>query len=772
MNLPPIISRKLRSLRRALWTYVVVDGIATTVTALLLLFWLDLGLDRFFEFSRLSRSVLLIGFFGLLVYIVWLRILRRLRNGPDDRQLALVFEHFEPGLDESLITAVELDEPVGGETFDPDLYRQSVRQAGAGLKSIDIRKFFRYGRLWSRIAVAVILLAMIGGFCVRYAETAELWFSRNILLSDRDWPRRSRLVVEGFHDGRVRIGRGDSFTLTVRADTGMPLIPETIRLRLGNRESGYRTVLVDQFRIDTLNGTEWRTFSHTFAEMLETLPLSIRGADTTLDDLEIEVVPPPMLTGIRLHQKFPAYMDRPDRTVSPGSRVTIPDGVSVTIEAETNKPLKKATVTPDKEDPRSIDAEAVPLRYSMENLRNDVRLDFQLEDTDLLRNRQPIRFDFTILKDRPPTVTARLDGIGSAITPNAVLPVLGELADDYGLATVRFRYSVEQDKIEETPVEETENAIKTDEGSVDIGGIGAMQTLFSLNEHFSVSDSTVNPGDKLSLWIEATDRFDLDGEPGQTGLGQRWTLEIVPPERLRSLLEVREISLRQRFEVLIGEVELTKNLVEEIVLDAPEELVREAEALALPESDETAEETQRRREELEMKRKTLLETISKEQSDAGRYNISRVLRDTQKETYEIRTIIESFRLIRAEMVNNRIFTDDDQNRLDRGIVTPMQALVDTDFPDIDQGVELLNQSLTSVMEGAPPRRSVAVDRRQEAVDGFDELIKKMTAIRDNMVSMESFNEAIDILRAIIRQQQQIRQETIEEKNQRLKNLLE
>jgi hypothetical protein len=41
-----------------------------------------------------------------------------------------------------------------------------------------------------------------------------------------------------------------------------------------------------------------------------------------------------------------------------------------------------------------------------------------------------------------------------------------------------------------------------------------------------------------------------------------------------------------------------------------------------------------------------------------------------------------------------------------------------------------------------------------------------------MVSMESFNEAIDILRAIIKQQQQLRNETLEEKNKRLKNLLE
>jgi len=48
----------------------------------------------------------------------------------------------------------------------------------------------------------------------------------------------------------------------------------------------------------------------------------------------------------------------------------------------------------------------------------------------------------------------------------------------------------------------------------------------------------------------------------------------------------------------------------------------------------------------------------------------------------------------------------------------------------------------------------------------------MTAIRDKMASMESFNEAIEILRAIIRQQQLLRNETIEERNQALRDLLD
>ncbi len=125
---------------------------------------------------------------------------------------------------------------------------------------------------------------------------------------------------------------------------------------------------------------------------------------------------------------------------------------------------------------------------------------------------------------------------------------------------------------------------------------------------------------------------------------------------------MREITLRQRFDVLIGEVELTKKLLETVAFEATEDVIEEVEKLTTLLNEPSRD--VKNREELTEKRKTLLETVSKEQREVGQYNISRSLRDTQKETYEIQTIIASFRLIRAEMVNNRIFTDDDEIRLD------------------------------------------------------------------------------------------------------------
>ncbi|MDR2704154.1 MAG: hypothetical protein LBC02_00090, partial [Planctomycetaceae bacterium] len=678
-QLPIIIAQKLRSLKRTLRIYSVLDGTITIFLAGIILFWCDLGLDRFFELSQPFRGLILLLLSAGLGYLVWFQILRRCYAKIRNDQLATVFERFAPSLNESLLTAVELHAPSKNTNeFNQILFQKTVTESAEILQNITIRKFFRSGRIAARLVLMLVLIGVLAGFFATFAETAEIWFSRNILLSNRDWPRRSQLVVEGFDErnGRMRIGRGDSFTLTVRANTAMPLVPETIRLRLGSQESGYRTVIIDQFQTETLNGTDWRFFSHTFTELLETLPIQVRGADSTINGLFIEVVPPPMLTEIKLKQKFPEYLERNDRSVSVSGQMTIPDGTDVIVTGTSNKPLVKTETVLDHGEPLLLQQSSIAspfdsLFFSLQKIRQDTLLEFRLEDTDFLKNRQPIRLRFGIIKDQPPSVTARLDGIGTAITPNAVLPASGEITDDNGLAAAVYRFEIErgnsenasesdqpqkteeQQNAEEEKEEEQKNATKSskDQGMTEIIGIGNRQTVFPLTQEFSVSEINVQAGDKLSLFIEATDLFNLDGQTGQTGVGQRWILDVVSPERLLSLLEVREISLRQRFEVLIGEVERTKSLMGEFSLLPPEELIRETESLSLTDKplndiDTNTVTDEKRREELAAKKKKNLETISKEQAATGLYNISRSLRDTQKEVYDLRTIIESFSLIR------------------------------------------------------------------------------------------------------------------------------
>ena len=53
----------------------------------------------------------------------------------------------------------------------------------------------------------------------------------------------------------------------------------------------------------------------------------------------------------------------------------------------------------------------------------DTTLLFTLTDTDGITSREPVRLALVALADQPPQMAVQLDGIGTAMTPQARIPV-------------------------------------------------------------------------------------------------------------------------------------------------------------------------------------------------------------------------------------------------------------------------------------------------------------------------------------------------------------
>lgn len=781
-----------------------MDGGATALLGIGLLFWLDLGADRFFEPNRFIRGFLLFALIFMIGFVLWMRIFRRLMFKIRDEQLAMLLERFEPKLGESLITSVQLREKAEG--IHPVLMQRTLDRALGIVPGISIHGMFKYGRLVLRIFCALLMLAGIIGFCAKFSETAEIWFSRNILISDRDWPRQARITIDGFDEnGVARIARGDSFTLVIKADTTARRVPDSVRIRVASSNGGYRSILIDEFTTDIIEGIEYRVFIDTIPELLETASLNIQGADTRLNRT-LEVVPPPSLSSLRIVYKYPEYMQREDRIEEkPTGRLNVPEGTTLVLEAKANKPLNRVSVTQNKETESLVKSagNSAPFEeftHKVTDLREDRLLEFTLEDSDAISNRQPIRLEIMISPDQTPYMDTFLDGIGSAITNIAVLPIQGRVNDDYGLVDITLKYIGIREKAPETIPAHGSDTPKDEEQARDIAGDSKIASLqgkiseYSLDTKFEIGPLELQSGDRLSLHIEANDAYNLvkpDAPPeqieaaqkGQIGTGDRWQLDIVSPEKLRSLLEAKEIILRQRFEALIVDVQRTQEILTGIDLhqilseEEKETSRKEAEAIAKKiDEDESLspEQKQQKHEEaaLEAEKKKLAnrdsERINEKQAEDAEYNISRSLRDTQKEVFEHVGIATGFRNIRKELVNNRIYTPEVQDRIDNLIISPLESLINEDFPSLDEKLFELNRLLEE-RSITPCYRLLA---QHDLVNAdMVRILEKMNSIKESMVDMESFNEAIEILREIIRQQKTIRDETTEERKQQLRELL-
>ena len=373
-------------------------------------------------------------------------------------------------------------------------------------------------------------------------------------------------------------------------------------------------------------------------------------------------------------------------------------------------------------------------------LFSETTLLFSLTDTDGITGRDPVALALVPIPDQPPQVAAQLDGIGASITPQARVPVAGRVTDDYGIGRVWFDHAVDAGKPREFLIAQPAKA----------------PTVFPLSAAaLEVRDLGVKPGQKLQMSVMASDLCDLGHGPNMAG-SERWQLDVVTAEQLRAILEARELVLRQRFERIIQETTEGRDALARLRFDAA------APAEPAPKPAETAKESAARPPAKpappgrpKASRPVGAEPGDEEPPDSpARQRAMRLLAvqgaltDCRKSAQEVLGLAEAFDDIRKQLVNNRIDTEELKNRLQRGVAEPLHVIAETMFPELDRRLEALQVAIDNLEQG-----SLLRNRAQRQAD---DILLAMRKVLDRMIEMEDYNEVVELLRGIIRSQEQIR----------------
>ncbi len=366
-------------------------------------------------------------------------------------------------------------------------------------------------------------------------------------------------------------------------------------------------------------------------------------------------------------------------------------------------------------------------------LAPDSMLRVTLHDTDDIITSEPARLSINGIVDQPPVVHTELMGVGTSITRKAIVPVKGEITDDYGLARARFDFRVDtEEQWRPRPFRSSpERAPKT----------------FTLQrgegesvERFEVLPLDLNIGQKLTLTVYAEDGDNLNGP--HTSRGEQYVFQIVSDEDLLSILYSRELNLRRRFEQIITEVEGTQK---DLILHR----TRVDEAAAL--RNRAAEPGTDRDREL------------RELETAIAVCAERSLHQIRKNAGETAAIEDSFRAILEELVNNAVHTRQMVDRLDGLIVKPLGSINQNDFPASDQALGLFKLANDKGENPAP--------RIDQAADSLGVMLAHMRAVLNEMEDLVKFHEAVQRLKRIIEDEEKIGEDTRDlRKKQRLKEL--
>jgi hypothetical protein len=761
----PVIGSLLAQLRRRIRTYVWVQGIIALLVLLGVWFWASLAFDWVFEPPRELRIALLVVLGLAICYSIYFYILRRAFVRLADRSLALLVERRFSNLHESLLTAVELGEvPDHAEPFNREMLADTYRSAERTAGQLPLGSIFDRRPLERAGAVALLLAASLVVFSAAAGPALGIWARRSFLLSPELWPRQTHLIVEGFDSaGRMKIAKGWEVNLLVKADASPgAVVPESVEVRYRTSDGARARDRLNRLGTATPGPGEFQEYSYLFKSVLVDREFWIYGGDDRQGPYYLDVVDSPTLTKTVAHCEYPAYTHRTSRDLPMTGLVQLPRGTQVTIDAEANKPLVQVqldVVSPDgppvthKIDLLAADGKPQShFSFQLPALDSDKTLLCTLLDADGIRSRDPVRLSLGAVPDEAPQVNVQLEGIGTVITAAAQLPAVGEIVDDYGLAKVWFDFNVDDQPAQQQALKQAP----------------AERNKLAVHESLEVGPLALHPKQKLHFTVQAADTFALADAPNQ-GSSQRYVLEVVTPEHLRAMLEARELMLRRRFETMIAEFTESRDLLARLELTEPKPA--DGAAAKEPSSkspDKTAESSASKTpasgaEPGESNRAAAAKSPEQLLS-ARRVQVERVLQNSQRAAHETLEVAQAFDGIRAELVNNRVDTEELKTRLKDGIADPLRRIVAERFPGFEGRLRDLQAKL------ADPQAAESL--KTGTVAQADKILVEMKQVLDRMLELETFNEVVDMLRSVIAAQEKLNDATKAQQKQKLRDLID
>ena len=753
------LMNRLRGItRRRALTY----GFTKLVVELGLWFFATLILDKMFEPSPVIRGIILAASAVWFIYRIVVYIIRPMFRPISDESMAALCAVTFPEESELILTAVHPADPEGQ---DPQLWTQTVEKANALadqlLRSGRLRAAFDNKRSFRGWFKAIAIVAAVVGLHYYNSMYLPVWYSRVICLSSDLWPRQARIWVDGFPEdannpiGRIKIARGDDLDLRVWADANRPLVPKRVTMdyRDSNGVHRYATMV----RQGAVNETEQPaskpndapadshsaplSFTFTLRGVLNPLTINFRGADVQLRGLYIDVVESPVIVKAQLRLTYPKYMNKKDRVVNVSDSTQIPFGTKATLVLTPNKPLQSVTtqltaVDGSKTSPavtfiKSSDAsQPDSFQLDLGELTSELSASFSLLDEDNLKSRKDASFAFSILPDAVPSPALAAKGMGVACTVDAIIPISGTITDDYGVSFARFAYTI------------TRRGEKLT-GTIPIADWPDRPLDVKVNTTFEPVKADVLLDDSISLCIETGDGYDLPEERNpNVAQTPTTTLEIVTPQRMRTILEATELNLRRHFETVFDEVKTTRDLFNSSSIHK-EEQKKESEG----EGDSAAASTPAVPVAVRL------------------LHADRAVQNARKNMQEFLAEAESFEDLVDQMVNNHIDTPEWKTRLHDGIAVPLTKIANESFTELEKRLIKFRTAMESDDWSALPGLKTA------AATQFESVVVQLDAVLAKMLQMEDFNEAIEELRSIIKKQEKMEDDMKAKQKESLEDLL-
>jgi len=656
--------------------------------------------DRFLRLEWIVRAVLLGSFVFALARIVRRRLMTSLEVELSDEEMALAVERQSPELDQILISSLQFDRENDGNSDSiesREMKAAVVSSVRDRLQSIPFARAVDAGRLRKFSLGIFVAIQFFGGWAAYDSESLSIWTSRNVLLSNVDWPRYTTLMfVDG--SGEVRLPQGDALTVRVQVEGPRP-DQMFMDYEFADGETGSEPM--------SLTGDH--EFTWTIDAVLNDVKLSVQGGDSLPIEMAVKIVERPRIAGLAVRVTFPDYMEREPYDVPPTEgELRLPRGVKLTLNANSQKLLTSAFLlfgNDDKvvmaigEDKKSFSGDFYPQESGL--------MIVDVIDSDSLGAGTPPKLLLRVGEDKTPIIDIRLRGISSAITTQARIPGLLKVRDDFGIrkitATMRAAHQENKDRepndsplppdpwADAQPIFDQQLVLSSlryeAEANVDLKTWNTISTPNS-------PDNPIQPGMLFSLRYGATDNFG-PGDPHE-GFSETMTFRVVTNDKL--IEELRRRQVEQRTEL---------------------QAIADQEATATLELSETVNPKD-----------------AGDQAKLARARFKAMARRQQALGRRVRFVSDAYQRILWEYENNRLIEPTKVRQMEALIPAPLEVLAKESFPAT---ARLVDRFVRTGEESV----------RDLAVKGYRDIMVRLAIILKEMEQAENLAALIEELRNVI-----------------------
>jgi hypothetical protein len=419
------VKRELEAFRKKFYLNLLFKGVLLSLFFLVSYLILASVLEYTLWLNSFWRALLLIVFFGLVIYAYFSFLSNPVKwftskRGLSEEESANLIGSRIPGVKDKLLNLIQLISISDKSSL---LAQASIAQRSAGLENVDftevvdLRENLKYLRFLAFPVLVVLALLAINAAVLTDGTSRIVQFNKEFI------PQAP--FSFNIQNNDLRVFRNEDFNLVLKLE-GLSL-PD-------------RVLLVSGKRVLKMESRGKGEFGYIFSKVQEPITFQFEAAGYKSNTFQVSLMERPELIGIKAELNFPAYLQRKTEQINNAGNLLVPEGTEIKWNIEVSNATSALMVFGFPEEKERL-GQSGKSSFSISKSFKESKSYSLLMENEQAKNKEEIIYQVEVIKDQYPQISASIlkDSIASRF-----LVIGGEISDDYGLTDLKLNYEIQR----------------------------------------------------------------------------------------------------------------------------------------------------------------------------------------------------------------------------------------------------------------------------------------------------------------------------------------